>query len=149
MGKNKSCDASTRKIIVNFHFNQNWNYRDITNHWECSMKKAYNAIACFKQHSTTDKVPRKVRSRKTTIREDKLIIRLVKAVSFKGFNEIRKEVSSQGDPRNITARLVRRRLFEAKLFGRVSRKVPLLPSNRKNRISFARKYCNWAVRQWK
>lgn len=81
------------------------------------MKKAYNAIACFKQHSTTDKVPRKVRSRKTTIREDKLVIRLVKAISFKGFNEIRKEVSSQGGPRNITARLVRRRLFEASCLG--------------------------------
>lgn len=150
MGKNKSCDESTRQLIVKLHLDRKWTYRRIAKHLECSVKKVFNAIAHYKTNGTTKSVVRKSRPRKTSPREDLQIIRVAKQDPFKGSNEIRNEVFSPDDPRNISSKLVRRRLVEAKLFGRVSRKVPLLTKqHREKRLLFAKKYLNWTVREWK
>lgn len=150
MGKNKSCDAATRKIIVNFHLKQKWSYRKIADYLECSVKMVFNALAHFKLHGTSDNVPRKLRPRKTTVQEDRLMLRLAKADPFKGSNVIRKEVFSEDDPRHVSTKLVRRRLVEGKLLGRIARKVPLLTrQHRENRLAFARKYSIWTIHQWK
>lgn len=61
------------------------------------------------------------RRRKTSKTTDRRIIQLAKADPFKSSKAIREEIDS-----DITARTVRNRLVEAKLFGRVARKVPLL-----------------------
>ncbi|KAI8420028.1 hypothetical protein MSG28_008624 [Choristoneura fumiferana] len=103
-----------------------WTYRKIADHMGCSLKmvfNAFNAITHYSQHRTSENVPRKFRPRKTTPHEDKLIIRLAKKDSFKGSNLIRKEVFSEHDSRNVSARLVRRKLVEAKLYGRIARKI--------------------------
>lgn len=150
MGKNKSCDASTRQIIVNLHIDQEWTYRKIANHLKCSVKKVFNAIDHYKRHGTIENIPRKARPRKTSPREDKLIVRIAKKDPFKGSNQIKNEVFSPDDARNVSSRLVRHRLVEAKLFGRVSRKVPLLTKqHREKRLLFAKKYVNWTIRDWK
>ncbi|KAI8431008.1 hypothetical protein MSG28_001095 [Choristoneura fumiferana] len=86
---------------------------------KCSVKKVFNAIAHYKRNGTNKNVVRKARPRKTSPRKDLQIIRVAKQDPFKGSNEIRNEVFSPDDPRNISSKLVRRRLVEAKLFGRV------------------------------
>lgn len=69
MGKNKSCDSSTRKIIFNFH-DKGWSYRKIAHHLNCSKDMVMNAIKHVKMFHTTENVPRKVRPKKTTWGED-------------------------------------------------------------------------------
>lgn len=107
MGKNKICDASTRKIIVTLNVNRKWTHRKIVDHLGCSLKMVFNTITCYKQHRTAEHVPRKVRPRKTTSHEEKLIIRLAKKDPFNSSNLIRKDVFSEHDSRNVFARLVR------------------------------------------
>ncbi|KAJ0169481.1 hypothetical protein K1T71_015068 [Dendrolimus kikuchii] len=150
MGKNKSCDASTRQIIVNLHMDHKWAYRRIAEHLNCSVKKVFNAIDHYKTHGNVENVLRKARPRKSSPREDTLIVRVAKKDPSKGSNQIKNEVFSPHDPRNISSRLICRRLVEAKLFGRISRKVPLLTKqHRKKRLLFAKKYVNWMVQEWK
>ncbi|CAK1595411.1 unnamed protein product [Parnassius mnemosyne] len=124
MGKNKSCDASTWQIIVNLHIDHlQWAYIRIAEHLNCSVKKVFNAIDHYKTHGTVENVLRKARPRKTSPREDMLIVRIAKKDPSKDSNQIKNEEFSPDDPRNIWSRLIRRRLVEAKLFGRISRKM--------------------------
>lgn len=149
MGKSKSCDPSTRKIILIF-YEKGWSYRKIAEHLRCSKDMVMNAIRHFKKFNTTENVPRKPRPRKTTQREDTRIELLAKKDPFKGSEVIRLEVFGAEESRGVSARTVRRRLCEANLFGRISRKVPLLKKeNIKTRLLFAKKYAHWTERQWK
>lgn len=110
----------------------------------------YNAISHFKQHETTNNVPRKLRPRKTTLREDRMMVRLAELDPFKGSKDIKNELFGENNPRKVSARLVRRRLVEHGLHGRVCRKVPLLTKRHKEaRLAFARKYGNWTDQEWK
>lgn len=149
MGKNKSCDSSTRKIILNFH-SKGWSYRKIANHLSCSKDMVMNAIKHFKKFNTTENIPRKPRPRKTTPREDSRMVLLAKKEPFKGSELIRSEIYGAGGSTGVSARTIRRRLCEANLYGRVSRKVPLLKKqNVKARLAFAKKYEHWTEREWK
>ncbi|RVE54318.1 hypothetical protein evm_001145 [Chilo suppressalis] len=49
-------------------------------------------------------------------------LRVAKEDPSKGSNQIKNEVFSPDDPKNISPRLIRRRLVEAKLLGRIARK---------------------------
>lgn len=137
MGKSKSCDPSTRKIILNF-YDKGWSYRKIANHLRCSKDMVMNAIRHFKKYNTTENVPMKPRPRKTTLREDSRIALLVKKDPFKRSETIRCEVFGVEGTNRVSARTVRRRLCEAGLFGRISRKVPLLKKESiRERLEFA------------
>lgn len=149
MGRKKSCDATMRKVIINF-YQRGWPYKKIADHLECSKNMVYNAVAYFKTHNTTESVPRKKRPRKTTPQDDRRMIALAKRDPFKGSVHIKSEVFGPELNAGVSARTVRRRLVEAKLVGRVARKVPLLKKEHKQaRLAFARKYGNWTVAQWK
>lgn len=150
MGKNKCCDPSTRQIIVNLHYDTKMTYRKIADYLKCYVKKVFNAIEHLKRHGTTEHVLRKPRARKTSRREDMHIVRVAEQNQFKGSNEVWNEVFWPDDPRNVSLKLVRRRLVEAKLFWRVFRKVPLLTKqHRKKRLLFAKDHVNWTVQEWK
>jgi hypothetical protein len=77
-------------------------------------------IDYYKRHGTIENVPRNARPRKTSPREDKLIVRIAKKDRLKAPTRLKIKVFSPDDPRNVLSRLVRRRLVESKLFGRVS-----------------------------
>nr|XP_021202772.1 uncharacterized protein LOC110384985 [Bombyx mori] len=152
MGNNKSCDGSTRQtrqIIVNIHRDYKWAYIRMAENLNCSVKKVFSAIDHYKTHGTVENVLRKARPRKTSPREDTLIVRVAKKDPIKGSNQIKNEVFSPYDPRNISSRPIRQRLVEAKLFGRASRKIPLLTKqHREKGLLFVKKY-DWTVREWK
>lgn len=149
MGKNRSCDPSTREVIIKLR-NRNWSYKKIADHINCSKTMVYQALKHFRTHQTTLNVPRKHKTRKTSRREDLRIVHMAKQNPFKGSNAIKNEVFGENNPQAISARTVRRRLVEAQLFGRVARKVPMLtPRHRRARLAFARKYEHWTEDQWK
>lgn len=110
----------------------------------------FHAVKHFDTYQTTSNVPRVPKQRKTTPRDDRNIVRMAKQNPFKGSNELRKEYFGENNPSAISARTIRRRLVEEKLHGRIARKVPMLKlCHRQARLTFARKYENWTVRQWK
>lgn len=149
MGKNKSCDSSTRKIIMNF-YDKGWSYRKIANHINCSKDMVFNAIKHFKHFNTTENMPRKTRPRKTTPREDLRIVLLAKKDPLMGSELIRSELYGAEGTTGVSGRTVRRRLCEANLYGRATRKVPQLKNtNIKARLAFAKKYVNWTEQEWK
>lgn len=145
----KSCDSSTRKIIMNFR-NNGWSYRKIANALGCSKDMVMNAINHFKKYNTTENVPRKSRPRKTTTLEDSRMILLAKKDPFIGSERIRMEMFDGEGSGGVSARTIRRRLCEANLHGRICRKVPLLKKvNINARLEFAKKYQHWTEREWK
>lgn len=151
MGRKKSCDATMRKVIVIVNFYQRGlSYRKIADHLNCSKNMVYNAVKHFKTHNMTENVPRQKRPRKTTPQDDRRMVTLAKKDPFIGSVKIKGEVFGPESNTGVSARTVRRRLVEAKLVGRVARKVPLLKKEHKQaRLAFARKYGHWTISQWK
>ena len=92
-----------------------------------SRKKVYNAIkSCVENPDVLIKgKSRKPRPRKTDVRTDGVIVRMVKKDPFKSSRQIASDINESLNL-ELSSRLVRRRLNEANLFGRISRKKPLL-----------------------
>lgn len=107
----------------------------------------FNALEHIKKYGTHENVPRQKRARKTSRKTDKEIVRTAKKDPMMTSEDIRKELLVQPP---ISARTIRRRLNEAQLFGRVSRKKPLLTKkNRRARLKFARDHLLWGIDDWK
>lgn len=89
----------------------------------CSRKMIYNVVKCISaDHSLLKrKKDRKNPPRKTTLHQDRAIVRKSKLDPFKSSRTIMAEINEDFGL-NVSARLVRRRLNENNLFGRVSRK---------------------------
>ena len=85
------------------------------------------------------------RKRKTTIKEDRLIVRKSKADRFKTATEIKAEMQVEHGVR-ISSSTIRRRLREAGLNGCKTRKKPRLTArHKKARLEFARLHKNLSI----
>lgn len=85
------------------------------------------------------------RPRKSSKREDLLIIRMIKKNPFISLTEIVNDLKLK-----FSDRTVRRRAVEAGLFSRRPTKKPLV--SKKNRLAclkFAKEHINWTVQKWK
>lgn len=126
MGRGVHCTLEKRKLIWNL-FEKGTNKSKIAELLDCSRKMVHNAIKLiqadksFLQNSKIRKPP----PRKTTPRLDKIIVRKCKADAFKSSNTIMTEINEEHNL-DVSSRLVRRCLNEANLYGRTSRKKPLL-----------------------
>lgn len=148
MGKGKSCDAATRKAILELHQAKR-SYQQIANQMKCSKTMVFNAIQHSNAYQTTENVPRKRRPRKTSERDDRMIVRMAKKNPRISSTEIKRKISAQIES-PISARTIRRRLVEGGLHGRISRKKPLVTEKqRKKRIQFAKSHASWTANQWK
>ena len=88
------------------------------------------------------------RKRKTTTKEDRLIVRKSKADRFKTATEIKAEMQVEHGV-HISSSTTRRRLREAGLNGCKTRQKPRLTARHKRaRLQFARLHKNWSARQW-
>lgn len=111
----------------------------------------YNAIRLSeidrKYHTQNKK--RNPRSRKTTILIDRSIVGKSKLDLFKSSRQIYKEIQEELNV-ELSNRTVRRRLNEANLFGRISRKKPLLSKkNIKKRLDFGKTHKVKDLSFWK
>lgn len=89
------------------------------------------------------------RKRKTTKREDKIIIRESKKDPFLTAVDISRIVSTDHNI-NVSHDTVNRRLNEAGLPSRVARKKPFISdTNVEKRLNWCLKYKDWTVEQWK
>ena len=87
------------------------------------------------------------RKRKTTTKEDRLIVRKSKADRFKTATEIKAEMQVEHGVHISSS--TTRRLREAGLNGCKTRQKPRLTARHKRaRLQFARLHKNWSARQW-
>lgn len=150
MGRGAHCNPEKRKIIFDLH-TQGKNPTQIAKTLNCSRKMVYNAIGLVRANRdmTTENKIRKPPPRKTSLRIDRAIARKCKCDPFKSSRDIMAEVNEEFGV-DVSSRLIRRRLNDAGLFGRVSRKKPLLSKkNIKARLTFAKTHKNKNVQFWK
>lgn len=150
MGRGKHCSPEKRKLISQLH-NEKKSPTEIAKLLKCSRNMVYNAIhlsAIDSKYHTQNK-ERKPIQRKTTTFVDRTIVRKSKLHPFKSSREINNEIKEELNVQ-VSDRLVRRRLNEANLFGRVSRKKPLLSKkNIKKRVDFAKTHKGNELSFWK
>lgn len=148
MGKTATCTPATREAILELR-KLNLSYKQISDRLNCSKKKVFNALKHFEMHNTCENVPRKTRPRKTSVRDDRKIIRLSKADPKKSARVIQREVCDEIDS-PVSVWTIRRRLVEAGLHGRVARKKPMVTKRqRQKRLEFARHHLSYPKEQWK
>lgn len=86
----------------------------------------------------------RIRKRKTTKHEDRILVRAAKAHDDQAFHDI---IIRSGI--NVSCSTLRRRLKEVDLFSRIRRRKPVLkPHHARARLTWARKHVNWSPRQW-
>ena len=86
----------------------------------------------------------RIRKRKTTEHEDRILIRTAKAHDDEPFRDI---ITRSGI--NVSQTTLRRRLTEVELFSRIRRRKPVLkPHHRRARLRWARKHLNWTFEDW-
>lgn len=133
MGRGKHCTAEERKHIKNLQKN-GFTQREIAKIINRSQKFVFTALSPPKECKLRG------RPRKTTPADDNFIERLSKRDPFKSAAVIQKEINVE-----ISSRTVARRLVERNLFGRLSRKVPMLTKRQRlSRKTFARDHFNWS-----
>lgn len=150
MGRAKHCSVEERRMIFNLTESGNTPAK-IAEIMKCSRKMVYNALKVVKENTAylTNQKKRKPKPRKTDPRTDMLIVRKSKADPFKSSREIMEEINEECGT-NVSRKLVARRLIEASLFGRISRKKPLLSKrNISQRLSFARAHRDKDLSFWK
>ena len=95
------------------------------------------------------KIQRKGRPRKTTTREDKLIIRMSKSNPRLNSVQIHADINTNHGLR-VSSRTVQRRLCSAGLNGRRPVKKPLISlKNKQHRLEWAKERVGWTAEQWR
>lgn len=136
MGRARHCSDEECSIIKKLS-SEGRSQREIAKIIGRSQKCIFNALSPPKPQLLRD------RPRKTTAKEDNHMQLLSKKDPLKSAVAIQQELGAQ-----ISTRTLRRRLVEKNLFGRLSRKVPILTKkHRQNRIQFAKMHKNWIGNQ--
>ena len=86
----------------------------------------------------------RIRKRKTTIHQDRILLRSAKANDDKAFRDI---INISG--LKVSRITLHHRLKEVGLFSRIWRRKPFLkPSHKAARLRWAKKHANWTVEDW-
>lgn len=133
MGRNKHCTEEETRIVLTMK-EQGKSLRGIAKILGRSLRLVQNALAKKKSRETRG------RPNKTSPETDRRIIVMAKKNPFISSKAISAEVGNV-----ISPATVRRRLQQAKLPGRIARKVPLMrKQNIKMRLSFAKEHLLWS-----
>lgn len=150
MGQGKDCTPEEKRIIYNM-FTDGKKPSKIAETLRRSRKLVYNVINSIETNKNfiTDSKKKEPRVKKTTDAVDKAIVRKSKKDPFASSRDIVNEINAEFNL-NLSDRLVRRRLNDAQLFGRSSRKKPLLSKkNIAKRLVFARTHRSRDLPFWK
>lgn len=133
MGRKSHCTSEEKRLVLMLR-NEGKSLREIAKSLGRSLFFVQNAL---KRKTSAETRGRKKKTKRTT---DNYIVSLAKRDPFKSSRQISAEINNV-----ISARSVRRRLTDAKLPGRIARKVPLLrQQNLKTRLNFAKNHLNWS-----
>jgi len=148
MGRGKHIVPAQRAEIARLH-GQGRSIRQIAAVLQISIKAVQNALKHVADNNTVENVPRFVRKRKSTAREDRIMHRLSEADRKKTAVDIHAEMKKASKGFKLSVRTIRKRLAEFGLNGRIARKKPLVSlKNRKARLAFAKSHIDWTADQW-
>ena len=122
--------------------------REIAKRTHCSQSSVHYIIK--KQDETGSVRDKKIpgRKRKTSAREDRLLVRMSLSDRRKTAPALRASLSTNFGI-NLSSATVKRRLCEAGLNGCVARHKPLLTAtHKKRRLDFAREHISWSSEMW-
>jgi len=109
----------------------------------------HGVLNLYKQTKSIEPKKSPGRPRKTTKREDRLMLKVVKKDRFKTAAAISREINDKMDS-PISRRTVSRRLNEQNLFARSPITKPLISKkNKRLRLSFAYEHVVWTDKKWK
>lgn len=133
MGRNKHCTEDERKIVQTMR-NHGKSLREIGKNLGRSLHFVQNALSKKQTRETRG------RPHKTSSETDRRIVVMAKKDPFMSSRAISAAIGNE-----VSAQTVRRRLLQAKLPGRIARKVPLMrKQNIKMRLQFAREHLPWS-----
>lgn len=148
MGKSKSCCPEQRKTIFKLK-EEGFNISEISSMLRISRKMIYNAIKHVNKYKSYENQPRKLRPKKTTAVEDRILVRHAKNNPFITAQEL-KNVMNESHQINISRDTITRRLRDAGIRSRVARKKPLISEiNRLKRLKFAKDHIHKPLSFWK
>lgn len=149
MGKKKDISVDVKQIISNLINKKQFAQYEIADIANVSVGTVSNVA---KKLRLGEDVTRSNRvncygKRKTTIKEDRIIMKIAKKDRRLSSKVICNELTERNI--NISERSVRRRLFDAGLKARRPFKKQFLNKKMKEkRLKWARKYQNWSIAQW-
>lgn len=132
-----------KKIIQDYESGKNQS--EISKKYTIHKSSVSRIISHFNKYGTCKIQHLGGRPRKTTARDDSLIIREIQKDPFVSSNTLVKKLEIP-----VSSRTIRRRAVERGLLSRRPSKKPLISNkNQKKRLIFARKYISWDVAKWK
>ena len=127
---------------------EGYSSRQIGARLKCSHKSVALILKKKKLNGSVSDRPIPGRTRKTTRKEDSIIVRKSKSDRFKTAPQVRAEVKTQYGI-HVSISTTQRRLREAGLHGRKARRKPRLTAlHRKARLEFAKVHRDWTNEQW-
>lgn len=145
MGRGKHCSVDKRKLILQMKAD-GISITNIAKNLYVSRKLVYNAL---KRNNDEEQNLRRLRSRKTSVLQDRLIVRIAKKNPFTSSSAIKDDINKKYGI-SVSSRTIRRRLNESKLFGRTAVKKPLVSKkNLKARLEFAKDNIDRPLSFWK
>ena len=156
--KNQRLDKAKEKFGRNEQilgcFRSGWSARKIATEYSINYSWAKKLCNRPKNGDSRERKPGSSRPRKTTIREDRYLIR--EPVKVRDSTEVSPTAADLAEslkerPSTEVSRwTVQRRLYEYQLKKVVKTKKPFVsPANRRKRVEFARRYRHLTVEQWK
>lgn len=138
MGRSRHC-SEEKRTLIKMLINEGKAYKEVQKMIGCSAKMISNAL------KWKAKPERRGRKRKTTIRMDRRIARMVKTQPMISSRMIKDSLKLP-----VSTVTIRRRLCEANLSARSPRKVPLLRKRHVlKRIQFAKEHIGWPKEKWR
>ena len=137
-----------RELIIKHYLNGD-SEREIASKMFCSRNSVHSMIMKYKKTKCIANLAGRGRKRKTTVREDKVIQRKIKADRRKSASSVKHEIMQEIGI-TISSQTVRRRAHEAGLYGRIARKKPYVnKTNRLKRLSYVKTYRDKEMSFWK
>jgi len=147
LGRKKSLSEVQRGQIVALH-DEGLSERKIAAKLKVSKTAVHQSIKKFKQYGSYKDLHRSGRARKTTIRDDHLMKRIVTRSPLSSINKVRAALLERGvtvDRMAVSRRLSRE--FGLKYY-KPARKPRLTPAMKAKRLAFAKKHLDWTSALW-
>lgn len=133
-------------LIIAFR-SEGMTFREIARRVNLTKDAVQRAVKKFERTGSITRLKGSGRPRKTTLREDILIVREVKKDRFIASRQIRRNLPQL----NVTPRTIRRRIVESGIFKScwAATKPFISKSARKKRFLWAKAHLNWTWNEWK
>src|SRR5579862_118754 len=135
-------DSEIMRILTLAHGGRS--SREITDQVNRSQSTVSRIIRTYNYETFECRTKTRARCRKTSVHQDRILLRAAKANDDQTFRDIIKISGLK-----VSNTTLQRRLKEVGFFSRIRRRKPVLkPSHIAARLRWAKKYANWTVKDW-